>query len=171
MKFFGNKSKDIKEFQPEKKNEKKPIDISQAPPMKLPEIKKPLPPPPPRPMMRETSSSSPPLFIKVDKYKNIVKDIRDLKSHILNMRDALDVLGDMQKEVTNGIGIAHKTIDELNTIIANLDSYFLRPQAMDHHMDEDFPRDRRMHESEVEGQMKDVYGQVEKLRAQLRAIR
>ncbi|MCK5022980.1 MAG: hypothetical protein KAS04_02300, partial [Candidatus Aenigmarchaeota archaeon] len=104
MKLFGNKSKDIKEFQPENKEEKKTVNTSQAPPMKLPEIKKPLPTPPqPRPMMRAPSSNSPPLFIKVDKYRDIVKDIRDLKSHILNMRDALDVLGDMQKEVTNGI--------------------------------------------------------------------
>ena len=169
MKLFGDKSKEIKELQPEGKTED---EKKYAPPEKLPKIKKPLPPPPqPHRQLRPPGSpGSPPLFIKVNKYRDIVKNIRDLKSHILNLRDALDVLSDMQKEVANGIEIAHKNIDELNAVIANLDTYIMKPQGLDHHMDEE-----RLGPTggpgEVEGQMKDVYGQVEKLRAQLRAIR
>lgn len=172
MKLFGDKSKEIKEFHEEKADDFKPPKA----PMKLPDIKKPLPPPAPasrhafRPPASRESSDSPPLFIKVDKYREIVKNIRDLKSNIMNMRDALDVLAEMQKEVANGIEIAHKTIDGLNGVIANLDSYFLRPQGIQHHMEDDVGPGA-VDEGEIENQMKDVYGQVEKLRAQLRSIK
>lgn len=175
MKIFS-KSNEIKELQPEKA---KPKDDKRfAPPSRLPEIKKPLPPPPspprsvrpPMPPRPSMPSQSPPLFIKVDKYRQIIKNIRDLKSHILNLRDALDVLEDMQREVANGVQIAHKTLDELNVILSNLDSVFLRPQGIDHHMEEeDLPEPGRP-PAQVDNYMSNVQTQLEKLRAQLKAI-
>ena len=172
MKILGNKSKEIKELQPEKKPEEKyaPPGTHPAAPVKLPEIKKTPTPPPPPPPSRQPSSKSPPLFIKVDKYRNIIKNIRDLKSHVLNLRDAIDVLEEMHKETMNGIEIAHKALDELNMIIANLDSFFLRPHGIEHHMEEEMPEPGRMSSGEVEGYVRDVSTQLEKLRAQLRAI-
>ncbi|MCK4335753.1 MAG: hypothetical protein KAW40_03450 [Candidatus Aenigmarchaeota archaeon] len=166
MKLFKDKSKEIKELQPgEPTEEEKKFE----PPVKLPEIKKaPLaaPRPPAAPV-----SKSPPLFIKVDKYRDIVENIRNLKSYILNLRDAIDVLEDMQKEISNGIDVAHKTLDELNIIISNLDSFFLRPQGVEHDLEEDeIPEPGRTSPGEVEGNMKNVYTNLERLRAQLRAI-
>ena len=159
MKFFGDKSKEIKELQPEAEKPKEEKRFE--PPPTLPEIKKsPSPPRPPAPQ-----AQSPPLFIKVDRYRDIIKNIRDLKSHLLNLRDALDVLEDMQKEVANGIEIAHKTLDELNTLISHLDSFFLRPQGIETHME----REEGSAE-EVGNYVRDVYTQLEKLRSQLRAI-
>jgi len=187
---FKGKSKEIKELQPE--NQTKTDESKFAPPDTLPEIKKPMPPPPAPPSPpapRETAAvappapvappmhshaptemTSPPLFIKVDKYRDIIKNIRDLKSHILNIRDALDVLDDMQKEINNGIEIAHKTLDELNIIISNLDSFFLRPQGIEPHMEEDELEPGRMAPGEVQNYMTDVHTQLQRLRAQLKAI-
>ncbi|UCC91747.1 MAG: hypothetical protein JSV39_00535 [Candidatus Aenigmatarchaeota archaeon] len=160
MKLFKDKSKEIKELQPEEGLE---------PPVKLPEIKRTQAAPP-----MPAVSRSPPLFIKVDKYRNIVKNIRDLKTHLLNLRDALDVIEDMQKEFVNGVQIAHKTIDELNMIISSLDSFFMRPQGIEPHMEEEeMPEPAgpgRMTTGEAENYVKDVYSQLEKLRAQLKAI-
>lgn len=148
------------------------------PPLKLPEIEKLQRPPQPMqsgaPASRGTGSpEAPPLFIKVDRYDEIVKNIRDLKSSVLNLRDSLDVLEDIEKEIANGIGIAHRSIDELNSAITNLDSFFMRPQGVRHHMDEDLPArgSGGVGRPRVEDDMRDVYGQVEKLRAQLKAMR
>ncbi len=165
MKLFKKKSEEIKELQPEKLPKLTEEEKEFEPPAKLPEIKK-VQPPPPRPAV----SRSPPIFIKVDKYSDIIKNIRDLKSHILNLRDALDVLDDMQKEIMNGIDLAHKTLDELNMIISNLDSFFMRPQGIEHHMEEEIPEPGRMSPDEVEGYMTDVQTQLQKLRSQLKAI-
>lgn len=165
MKLFKDKSKEIKELQPGEPSEEEKF----APPAKLPEIKK-VPPAAPRPPMAPVSKS-PPLFIKVDKYRDIVKNIRNLKSYILNLRDAIDVLEDMQKEISNGINVAHKTLDELNIIISNLDSFFLRPQGVEHDLEEDeIPEPEMAGSGETGSQMKNVYTNLERLRAQLRAI-
>ncbi len=171
MKFLKSRSNEIKELQPDdeaKENaggQNEEGEESFQPPVKLPEIKKSRSLPPPRPV----TSQSPPLFIKVDKYRDIVRSIRELRSYILNLRDALDVLKDMQKEIANGIEIAHKTLDELNSLTSNLDSFFMKPQAMERPEGyEEFDEEEERGESQ--SQMKDVYGQLEKLRAQLRAI-
>lgn len=120
---------------------------------------------------------SPPLFIKIDKYREVLRNIRNLRSYILNLRDALDVLEDMQKELANGVHIAQRTVDELNVILSSLDSFFLKPQAIEHHeRDEEMEEAYKPHHPEapapreVEGYVKDVYGELEKLRSQLKSI-
>jgi hypothetical protein len=165
MRFFKGKSQEIKEFAPESEKESPPIrnppGSSEEPPVKLPEIK--------RVPKQPVTERSPPLFIKVDKYSDVIKNIKELRSNILNLRDALDVLADVQKEISTGIEIAHKNLDKLNIIISNLDSFFLRP-----HRVEDI-RDEVIHptegeSAEVEDYAKDVYSQLEKLRSQLKSM-
>jgi len=169
MKFLKVRSKEIKELQPdaeEKSGKTRENEENFESPVKLPEIRKAVT----KPVFRPQNAQSPPLFIKVDKYRDIIKSIRDLRSYILNLRDALDVLRDMQKEVANGIEIAGKTLDELNEITSNLDSFFMKPQTIGGKA-EDFGRPGiGEEEEEARDSMKDVYGQLEKLRAQLRAI-
>jgi len=180
MKFLKMRSKEVKELQPETQdiasdeNIQAPIqagDDKYGPPSKLPEIKRALP----RPAPRVASSGSPPLFIKVDKYREIVKGIRELRSYILNLKDTLDVLSDMQREVGNGVQIAHKSLDELNSLVSDLDSFFMKPQAMSggrvqEYDADDIEEEADTHANEIRSSMKDVYGQLEKLRSQLRSI-
>jgi len=172
MKFLKSRSKEIKELQPEEEAKEPEArdqegEESFEPPVKLPEIKRSRPLPPPR----QAPSTSPPLFIKVDKYRDIIRNIRELRSYILNLRDALDVLKDMQREIANGIEIAQKTLDELSSITSSLDSFFMKPQTAgrpEGYEEEEFEEEEGR--GEVQEHMKDVYGQLEKLRAQLRAI-
>ncbi|MEM5871416.1 MAG: hypothetical protein QW051_00935, partial [Candidatus Aenigmatarchaeota archaeon] len=132
MRLFKNKSKEIKEFQPEqpqpeqaKETKYKKEDVP-LPPSKLPELKQQVGE---KPVSKPPQPSSPPLFIKVERYREIIRAIQDLRTYILNLRDALDILKDMQREIANGIEIAHKTLDDLNIIASNLDSFFVRPQS------------------------------------------
>ena len=177
MKFLKSRSKEIKELQPEEPEqaEKAGSALGQEgeseekyqPSVKLPEIKR----APVKPVPR-LPAQSPPIFIKVEKYKDIIKGIRDLRSYILNLRDTLDVLVDMQRELANGIEIAHKTLDELSTILSNLDSFFMKPQGAEGRLG-DFEEREDLEErdiDEVHTSMSDVYGHLEKLRAQLKAI-
>lgn len=173
MKFLKSRSKEIKELQPEEPGQHEeagnlPEEGERyQPPLKLPEIKKaPLKPLPRMP------AQSPPIFIKVEKYREIIKGIRDLRSYILNLRDTLDVLVDMQRELANGIEIAQKTLDELSTILSTLDSFFMKPQGVESKLaDYEEREDLEERDSdEIQGSMSDVYGHLEKLRAQLKAI-
>lgn len=105
---------------------------------------------------------SPPVFIKIDKYTDIVKNLSKLKSYAMSLRDALDALADIEKELTTGISIAHKALDDFNTIIAVLDSKLLRASAIKD-MDVSAPGD-------VDKYIKGIYDQMERIKSELKSI-
>ena len=102
---------------------------------------------------------SPPVFIKIDKYTDIVKNLQKLKSYSLSLRDAIDALSDIEKELTTGISIANKALDDFNTIIAILDSKLLRASAIEE-FDIGAPAD-------VEKYIKGIYEQMDKIKTEL----
>jgi len=120
-----------------------------------------------KPPLEEATESvgihgSPPVFIKIDKYTDIVKNLQRLKTYAMSLRDALDALADIEKELTTGISISHKALDDFNTTIAILDSKLLRASAI------------RDFDSESSGDMdkyiKGIYDQMEKIKSELRGI-
>ena len=74
----------------------------------------------------ERSGSSPPLFIKLDRYKELAKQIKRLKSISMGMRDALDALNEIEREIANGVVIANRSLEELSGIINELDLRFAK---------------------------------------------
>lgn len=106
----------------------------------------------------------PPLFIKIDKYKELVQNLQRLKSYALSLRDALDALNDIEKELKTGIELTQRALDDFNAIIAVLDSKLIRLSGGD--------------EGEFEGEVpehmddyiKGVYDQISKIRDELRTI-
>lgn len=106
---------------------------------------------------------SPPLFVKVEKYKDIMRIIEGLRSNILSLRDALDAMEELDKEIKNGIEISQKVLDDLNATLSSLDSYFLRPQNI-----EEFAEIKpSVNEKAIDGYVKNVYEQVERLKTQM----
>ncbi|MCD6590784.1 MAG: hypothetical protein J7K72_02315 [Candidatus Aenigmarchaeota archaeon] len=165
MKIF-RKSDKINEFKEDEKIIKQKISPSQESAS-------------PQPIQRKAASSggavykisrptSPPLFIKIDRYNEVIKNLRNLRNRALNLKDALDILEEIHKEIENAIDVAQKTLDEVHMLITNLDSFFLRPQAAETPIDEEYAPEGP---SELDNYVKDVYSQLEKLKAQLRAIR
>jgi hypothetical protein len=106
----------------------------------------------------------PPLFIKIEKYKEIIQNLQRLKSYALSLRDALDALNDIEKELKTGIEITQKALDDFNAIIAVMDSKLIRLTGGE--------------EGEFEGEIpehmddyiKGVYDQISKIRDELRTI-
>jgi len=175
MKIFGKQEKENRPPKPPKPPENSRTSGAPAGPDRRFRPPK-LPPLRDAPQER-VPQGSPPLFIKVDKYRDVIKNIRNLRSYILNLRDALDVLEDIQKEFANGIHVAQKTADELNVILSSLDSFFLRPHTIEHEdldemEEEDYiPRHPEARSpNEMETYVRDVYGELEKLRSHLKSI-
>ena len=106
----------------------------------------------------------PPVFIKIDKYKDIIQNIQRLKTYALSLRDALDALNDIEKELKTGIQITQRALDDFNNIIGMLDSKLIRMAGGE--------------EGDIEGQVpehmddyiKGVYDQISKIRDELRTI-
>jgi len=110
----------------------------------------------------EDSAGSPPVFIKVDKYTDIVKHLQKLKGYSLSLRDALDALSDIEKEINTGITIAHRALDDFNTIISVLDSKITKADSTSD-IDIDSSED-------VDEYVKGIYEQMEKIKAELRSV-
>ena len=104
-----------------------------------------------------------PLFIKIGRYKEVVRDIQKLKMRTLNLRDALDAIADMEKELRKGLELTVKILDGLNTTMAALDSKFLRFQGI--------TTEKKKGTEDVEQidhYVKDLHDQMEKIKHELR---
>lgn len=107
--------------------------------------------------------SPPPLFIKIDKYQDVVENMQKLKSLALSLRDALDALADIEKELTTGISIAHKALDDFNTIISMMNSKFTR-------VGEIGTGQSTGTTGEVNAYVKDIYSQMDRIKQDLKNV-
>lgn len=144
-----------------------------AEPSKPGEIAMPAAPMPPRravpPAERPAERSgeegrSPPLFIRIDKYKDIIQNLQRLKSYALSLRDAVDALDDIEKELKTGIQLTQKALDDFNAIISLLDSKLIRLSGGEEGEEEvETPE-------HMDSYIKGVYEQIQKIRDDLRTI-
>jgi hypothetical protein len=109
-----------------------------------------------------TPAASPPLFVKIDKYHNIVKNIQKLKSYSLGMRDAIDALAEIEKELQNGLGVVNRALDNFNQVIGLLDAKLLRLQGIEN-PDVGVPK-------EMDDYIKNVYDQIDKIKQGIKSM-
>lgn len=110
-----------------------------------------------------SSSAAPPLFIKIDKYQEVVDSLVKLKSISLSLRDALDALADIEKELTTGINISHKALDDFNTIISILDSKLMRMGELGTGRGKQSPGDLNTY-------VRGIYDQMDKIKQDLKNV-
>ncbi|MBU0530744.1 MAG: hypothetical protein ABIH52_00210 [Candidatus Aenigmatarchaeota archaeon] len=117
-----------------------------------------MPPVPPR----KTGKDSPPLFIKIEKYRDVVREVQKLRSYALGLRDALDALSDVEAELKNGLSVAQKTLDHFNSIISLLDAKFLKVQGLDE-SEKDTPE-------EIDKYVDNLYNHVERIKTDIKTL-
>ena len=103
----------------------------------------------------------PPLFIKIDKYREVVNNLSKLKTYSLSLRDSLDALSEIEKELQRGLSLSNRALDNFNTIIASLDSKISRLPPSD--VDEGVM-------DETSEYVKSLHDQVERIRSDLKGI-
>lgn len=105
---------------------------------------------------------SPPLFIKIERYKEIVRQVQSIRSMSLTLRDALDALFEMEKELKLGLDMTQKTLDRFNASLLELDGSLIRSQGIEIEPHEDT--------KELESYVRNVYKQVERLKTDMKTI-
>ncbi len=108
---------------------------------------------------------SPPVFIKIERYKELLDDVQKLRSYTLGLRDALDAMGEIEKELKTAMSLSNKVLDKINIIISSLDMKLLQKSgpAVDTEHPIKPPED-------VENYVKGIYEQIEKLKTELKAL-
>ena len=121
----------------------------------------PQPPSIPKKIEKPVKKETPPVFIKVDKYEEIVKALQNLKSKALTLRDALDALDDMEKELRTAIALSHKALDYFNEAISILDARLLKIEGIE-------PEEAK--ENDMDSYIKGIHDQIEKIKSELKTI-
>lgn len=67
----------------------------------------------------------PPLFIKLEKYNDLVKNLQELRKYSKEIKETLDSLAEVEKRLTRGITASYRTLDSLDTIISVITMQFL----------------------------------------------
>ena len=145
---------DLKKIQevepPEKMEEAKPTKEEISTPEVTEEIKK-------KPFA--------PLFVKIDRYRSVLDAIKDLKSMILMMKNALRVQKEIEELWDENRKFLETAIEKINKKILSLDSDFLRPRGYEEGV---LPPE---YETEgFEGVVDDLKKQVEGLKSELKTI-
>lgn len=105
----------------------------------------------------------PPLFIKLDKYQDVVNTLHKMKTFSLSLRDALDALGEVERELQRGIMLANKALDRFNATISELDTKISRMPPED-----DFHPEEKAELGEMEDYVKGLHHEVKKIRQSLK---
>lgn len=114
------------------------------------------------PEPRQSKPASPPLFIKIDKFREVLKGVQELKSYSMGLRDAMDAIAEVEHELKAGLEVANKALDRFNTLLSILDSKLIRIEGID----ETEVRTPK----EIDDYVKGLYDQIERIKHELRTV-
>jgi archaellum component FlaC len=105
-----------------------------------------------------------PLFIKIEKYKQILNAMNYLKNTVMMVKNTYAVHTELEKLRAENLDILKDAIDKLDKKLLTLDSEFMRPSGYVEHMAE-------LHDvHSIATAINDLRSQVEELRQDLKTI-
>jgi predicted nucleic acid-binding protein len=119
----------------------------------------------PIPIQEPPKPTFAPLFVKIEKYRNVLDSINDLKITIIMLKNALAVQRQIEGLRDENRKFLELATDKIDKKVVSLDTEFLRPKGLE----EDFPP--ATYETEgLEGVVDDLKKQIEGLKSELKAI-
>jgi Mg2+ and Co2+ transporter CorA len=108
--------------------------------------------------------ASPPVFVKIDRYKDLLEDIQKLRSYSLGLRDAIDAMADIEKEFKTAMNLTNKVLDKVNILVSSIDMKLLQKHGSSAVLSTIKPPE------DVENYVKGIYDQIEKLKTELKSL-
>lgn len=106
-----------------------------------------------------------PLFVKLDRYRQILYLMNELKTTMVAIKNAFSVLTEVDKLREESSKMIKSAIDKVDKRLVDLDSEFLRPSGFQ----EEFPSETYSVES-LEGIVGNLKEQVNQLKAELESM-
>ena len=76
-----------------------------------------------------SGSQGAPLFVKVDKYRDVLKDVHELKLYTAGIKQVLDLLHDIETIRTDANKVLRATVQRIEKTLVEVDSELLRPRG------------------------------------------
>ncbi len=114
-----------------------------------------------------------PLFVKIERYRNVLATIDNLKSILLGVRDLLNLMQQIDKIKLESEMFLQKNIQEIVKNIAEMDKEFVRPKGIPEGIKlsaDDSKESKELHAGKVESYVDELSRELERLRSQLRSI-
>jgi len=108
---------------------------------------------------------SAPLFIKLDRYKQILNSLAELKTALIMIKNSFSVMNELEKLKNENLKMIENVIERIDKRISGLDSEFLRPSGYHEELPEE------VYEVESLGAtLTDLRDQVNQLKAELESL-
>jgi len=105
-----------------------------------------------------------PLFIKLEKYEEILNTIADVKSVLNLLKDSFSVFEENERIRTETIEAIKENIERVGEKISSLDSILLRPAGYEERREKEFRAE------EVKDTLSALKSQIDKLKQELRSL-
>jgi len=105
-----------------------------------------------------------PLFIKLEKYEEILNTIADVKSVLNLIKDSFSVFEENEKIRTETIEAIKENIEKVGEKISSLDSILLRPAGYEEKREKEFKAE------EVKDTLSALKSQIDKLKQELQSL-
>ncbi|MBI2084918.1 MAG: hypothetical protein HYT71_00180 [Candidatus Aenigmarchaeota archaeon] len=122
------------------------------------------PEPMPKPVIETPPMREAPLFIKVDRYKEMLSYFGALKNDIETLRQLSSVLNSTQEMFMETNKAISSTLERTDKILESLDSEMGRPAGLNINMDAEAKR------AEMKVSLNELKNQLEKLKSEVRSI-
>lgn len=107
---------------------------------------------------------SAPLFVKIDRYKELLSYLHLLRLGMTNLKDLMCVLKTTQEMLKETNGALELTIEKTNAYLSSMDTELLKPRGIDIDIEEDSRR------TEMRMTLEELNIHLEKLRQEVRSI-
>ena len=115
-------------------------------------------------MKEEQKSSFAPLFVKIDRYRQILSTMNYLKNSIMLIKNNFAILNELENLRAENVKLLQETLERLDKKISSLDTQFLRPSGFMEDMEE------AQDAGALEATLSDLSGQIEEMKAQLQSL-
>ncbi|MBI4019636.1 MAG: hypothetical protein HY364_05310 [Candidatus Aenigmarchaeota archaeon] len=109
---------------------------------------------------------SAPLFVKIDKYYDILKDLQEMKMFLAGTKHLYHVLEEVENVRNDTLKIMRATIQRLEKSVVEMDSGLLRPREDQYPTPQETPEVRH-----IEGSLNELQGQLDVLKKELQSMK
>ena len=115
---------------------------------------------------KRTEESDAPLFVKVEKYKEMLRSIREMLAFVSGVKQLFTVLNEIEAVRADAINIMRATVQRLEKNMIQIDSELLRPKGFE--FEEKVPETELYH---IEDSLNDLQKQLGTLKKDLEELR
>ena len=117
-----------------------------------------------QPAQKQDKATFAPLFVKIDRYRNILKSLGELKTTLALLKNAFVMLDQIEKIENENMNLIASALDNIEKKMMSLDSEFLRPSGFEDETSETYEFQN------VQAVVSDLQSQIEQLKNEMQPV-